>query len=199
MTPQRPSKAIDDYPSKFDWPGMKGLNTKGSATWVLENILWKRCWCGFQSAVKYDAAVSWLQENDALVVNHSELLPWPKKTATPIMHKIRTLFLSRNITRLARWHNVPRLRASLHRSAIKLDCSISPDRNSVLILCIIVVAVFFFFFGQGSRSRWIQPVAVKLVLWRHWMHLTQVHSMTSENQFHCHVLYWIVRNVLRLL
>ena len=26
MTPQRRSKAIDDYPSKFDWPGIKGLN-----------------------------------------------------------------------------------------------------------------------------------------------------------------------------
>ena len=70
-----------------------------------------------------------------------------KKTATTIMHKIRTLFLSRNITRLAQWRGLPRLCASLHRSAIKLDFSISHDRNSVLILCIIVVAVFFFF-GQ---------------------------------------------------
>ena len=26
MTPQRRSKSIDDYPSKFDWPGIKGLN-----------------------------------------------------------------------------------------------------------------------------------------------------------------------------
>ena len=67
-----------------------------------------------------------------------------KKTATTIMHKIRTLFLSRNITRLAQWRGLPRLRASLHWSAIKLDFSISHDRNSVLILCIIVVAVFFF-------------------------------------------------------
>ena len=64
------------------------------------------------------------------------------------MHKIRTLFWSRNITRLARWRGLPRLHASLHRSAIKLDFSISHDRNSVLILCIIVVAVFVF--GQGS-------------------------------------------------
>ena len=38
-------------------------------------------------------------------------------------------------------------RIAAHRSAIKLDFSISHDRNSVLILCIIVVAVFF---GQGS-------------------------------------------------
>ena len=67
-----------------------------------------------------------------------------KKTATTIIHNIRTLFLSRNITRLARWRGLPRLRASLHRSAIKLDFSISNYRNSVLILCIIVVAVFFF-------------------------------------------------------
>ena len=27
MTPQCCSKAIDDYPSKFDWPGIKGLNS----------------------------------------------------------------------------------------------------------------------------------------------------------------------------
>ena len=38
-------------------------------------------------------------------------------------------------------------RIAAHRSAIKLDFSISHDRNSVLILCIIVVAVFFV---QGS-------------------------------------------------
>ena len=40
-------------------------------------------------------------------------------------------------------------RITAHQSAIKLDFSISHDRNSVLILCIIVVAVFF---GQGSSS-----------------------------------------------
>ena len=35
----------------------------------------------------------------------------------------------------------------------------------------------------------IQPGAVKLVLWRHWMHVTQVHPVMSENQFHCTRLY----------
>ena len=40
-------------------------------------------------------------------------------------------------------------RFTAHRSAIKLDFSISHDWNSVLILCIIQVAVFF---GQGSRK-----------------------------------------------
>ena len=34
-------------------------------------------------------------------------------------------------------------RIAAHRSAVKLDFSISHDRNSVLILCIIVVAIFF--------------------------------------------------------
>ena len=34
-------------------------------------------------------------------------------------------------------------RITAHRSPIKLDFSISHDRNSVLILCIIQVAVFF--------------------------------------------------------
>ena len=61
------------------------------------------------------------------------------------------LFWSRNITRLARWRGWPQLHALLHRSAIKLDFSISQYRNSVLILCTILVAVFFFF-GQGSTS-----------------------------------------------
>ena len=49
-----------------------------------------------------------------------DILPWPKKTATTIMHKIKTLFLSRNISmirRLAQWHDWPRLRASLHTEA----------------------------------------------------------------------------------
>ena len=31
----------------------------------------------------------------------------------------------------------------------------------------------------------IQPGAVKLVLWRHWMHLNFMHPVMSENQFHC--------------
>ena len=35
----------------------------------------------------------------------------------------------------------------------------------------------------------VQPGAVKLVLWRHWMHAAQVHPVTAENQFHCTRLY----------
>ena len=31
----------------------------------------------------------------------------------------------------------------------------------------------------------VQPGAVKLVLWRHWMYLSDKPSVTSENQFHC--------------
>ena len=30
---------------------------------------------------------------------------------------------------------------------------------------------------------------MKLVLWRHWMHEVQVHSVMTENQFHCTRLY----------
>ena len=85
---------------------------------------------------------------------YGHLLPWPKKSATTIMHKIKTLFLSRNISmirRLAQWHDwqwhgrdFAHRCPPIERSAIKLDFSISHDRNSVLILCIIVVAVFFF-------------------------------------------------------
>ena len=35
----------------------------------------------------------------------------------------------------------------------------------------------------------IQPGAVKLVLCGHWMHLSYMHPVTSENQFHCTRLY----------
>ena len=44
-----------------------------------------------------------------------------KKMATTIMHKVRTLFISRNIMRLTWWRGLPQLRASLHWSANKLD------------------------------------------------------------------------------
>ena len=53
--------------------------------------------------------------------------------------------------------------------------------------------------GQGDQDqvckhieivvKWIQPGAVKLVLWHHWRHVTQVHPVTSESQFHCTRLY----------
>ena len=77
-----------------------------------------------------------------------DVLPWPRKTATWIMHKIRTLFLSWDIENSsmialrcsdARSRDQPRHRANL---------VILRNENSVLILCIIQVAVFF---SQGSR------------------------------------------------
>ena len=42
-------------------------------------------------------------------------------------------------------------------------------------------------------SLFLQPGAVKLALWRHWMHETQVHPMMPENQFHCTRLYMACR------
>ena len=36
---------------------------------------------------------------------------------------------------------------------------------------------------------YVQPGAVKLVLWRHCMHESQVHPARPENQFHCTRLY----------
>ena len=64
-----------------------------------------------------------------------------KKKKKKNSHYDYALFLSRNITRLARWHGWTRLRASLHRRAWFFDIR---DTNSVLILCIIVGVVFFF-------------------------------------------------------
>ena len=42
---------------------------------------------------------------------------------------------------------------------------------------------------QTPNIAYIQPGAVKLVLWRHWMHLSFMHPVTSKNQFHCTKLY----------
>ena len=43
----------------------------------------------------------------------------------------------------------------------------------------------------------IQPGAVKLVLWRHCMHATQVHPVTAENQFHCtQAVCWLMCTVI---
>ena len=42
--------------------------------------------------------------------------------------------------------------------------------------------------SESLRRAWhVQPGAVKLVLWRHWMHLG--YMVTSENQLHCTSLY----------
>ena len=35
----------------------------------------------------------------------------------------------------------------------------------------------------------VQPGAMKMVLWRHWMHVTHVHPVTSENQYRYTRLY----------
>ena len=82
------------------------------------------------------------------------VLPWPKKkTATWIMHKIRTVFLSWDIEK----SSLIALRCSDARSRGQplhhANLMILRDKSSVLILCMIQVAVFFFFFfGQGSTS-----------------------------------------------
>ena len=74
--------------------------------------------------------------------------PGQKKTAATIMHKNQNTVLITQYQHDQEIGTVARLamtsRTAAHRSAIKLDFSISHDRNSVLILCIIVVAVFFF-------------------------------------------------------
>ena len=43
--------------------------------------------------------------------------------------------------------------------------------------------------GWVGDGLWTQPLAVKLLLCRHWMHELQVHPLTPENQFHCTRLY----------
>ena len=43
--------------------------------------------------------------------------------------------------------------------------------------------------GSLATSDLVQPGAVKLVLWRHWMHPSYMHPVTSENKFHCTMRY----------
>ena len=47
------------------------------------------------------------------------------------------------------------------------------------------------FHSLSEHPAWlcVQPGAVILVFWRHWMHLNFMHPVTSENQFHCTRLY----------
>ena len=55
MTPQRHFKAIDDYPSKFDWPGIKGLMQVTAKKVSLKG--WKSdiiAWCAKMKSVTYD-------------------------------------------------------------------------------------------------------------------------------------------------
>ena len=44
-------------------------------------------------------------------------------------------------------------------------------------------------FSYSCALLCLQSGAVKLVLWLHWMHLTYMFPLTSENQFHCTKLY----------
>ena len=62
-------------------------------------------------------------------------------------------------------------------------CNLSSEKVRLLIKC-----------GFYTRLYGIQPGAVKLVLWRHWMHVTQVHWVKSENQFHSTRLYTTIWN-----
>ena len=57
--------------------------------------------------------------------------------------------------------------------------------------------LFWIWETQGDTDFWntlcrVQPGAVKLVLWRLWMHLSYTHPVTSENQIHCTRLYIVV-------
>ena len=82
--------------------------------------------------------------------NGSLMAPWPKKkkTATMIMHKIRTLFLSLDIEKSSLIAPPSRCKCndagSRSKPRHRANLVILRDKNSVLILCIIVVAVFFF-------------------------------------------------------
>ena len=70
---------------------------------------------------------------------------------------------------------VSRKRGELHNMTLNKNCLFSTDMFSAL--------------STDFLSK--LPGAVKLVLWRHWMHVTHEvhHLVTSENQFHCTRLY----------
>ena len=105
-----------------------------------------------------------------------ELLPWPKKTATEIMHKIRTLFLSWDIKKSTvialqgcsdvRSHGQLRHRTNL---------VILRDKNSVLILCIIQVAVFLARVVNDTDTQ--QPGVYRLLIVQYVMHSPYAHAL----------------------
>ena len=90
----------------------------GKKSFILER--WTQRWTlYFDEHVHASAGLAWNAAKDG-ASGASYYYPGQKKTATTIMHKIKTLFLSRNISvirRLAQWHDWPRLRASLHTEA----------------------------------------------------------------------------------
>ena len=53
MTPQRRSKAIDDYPSKFDWPGIKGLKFRARLNFRRRPILCTTLYRNFTQASNF--------------------------------------------------------------------------------------------------------------------------------------------------
>ena len=58
------------------------------------------------------------------------------------------------------------------------------------------IKVFAKILNISSYSVIYSTSAVKLILWRHWMLLCQVHAVTSENQFHSIMLYFPTRTTM---
>ena len=104
------------------------------------------------------------------------------QTQSQMSQYVQHLFVWRNVT------GVPSL-----KSCAKFNpCRVCPRSKNSWTKTIKLAPEFEQLDGHifwPSFQLEIQPDAVKLVLWRHWMHLSYVHPVTSENQFHCTRLY----------
>ena len=97
---------------------------------------------------------------------------------------------------MAYTHRPHRLFLLKHRSLKKnpeTDMFTKHDRwrQMVNFTKVHVQAQHYSWTDQGVVSWNIQPGAVKLVFWRHWMHLRYMHPVTSEDTIHCTRLYQV--------
>ena len=82
---------------------------------------------------------------------------------------------------------------SLFLSVSTLPLSLSPSEWQFVgfLGCIVIILSCqpnVHIFQRCMHTAWCRQC--EMVLWRHWMHEIQVHSVTSENQFHCTRLYF---------
>ena len=129
------------------------------------------------------------KRNEIYMHSFLEILPWPKKSLQPGNSEVNLQFdhvISCDIelrfdVDATRGICASRTHVADRSQCYKISHDRTADQSHEYLGC-------NDYFGQGSRST-IQPGGVKLVLWRHGMHVTQVHSVTSKSQFHCTKLY----------
>ena len=74
------------------------------------------------------------------------------------------------------------------QSSLYRKCTANSDHLSTKTTSTVCICTKGWSFWRGFTVH-EQPGAVEVVLWRHWKHVTQVHSVISENQLPCTMAY----------